>query len=794
MMLTLPRRWDKLVKGAARLRAGMVVRCDALLLVALQLPLLLWCAQTPSPPAAPEKLPAAAAAHFASAQKLLAQHTPKLAEAEIRAGLELAPRSLEGLNLLATALEEQKDFAGAVEALQKALRIDPGSTATQFNLTQAYLGAGQKEKGLALARSLSEQAKNDVRTHFTLGVLLAKQGQYSEAIHEFEAADALQPGTFEILHNLGHAYLQSGDYVRSLDILNRALKLSPDSVETLYFMAQAYANQGKDLDALDFLVRARKLAPRNTNVILLTARLSMKQGFYGDAIPLLEEGLKVDPRRPDLLAALGESYFVSGKVDQALPTFQKLLEVDPSSRSYAFLGATYRHLGRFEVAEKYLQQGLKLNPRDVPCLYNLGYIASRQGQYELGEKWLKRALEIDPNHFEALLELGNLQMHQKKFAEALPLLRKCVQLNPQAAPVYYRLAAVERHLNQTEAAERDLRIFETLSKNPAPQPYPFEHLYDYLGQRADLSPQQKSLIDLAQLEQEVKLHSGQPQNLYLLAEAYLKLGRIEEAKQTIAQLDQLSQADFRTTVGVGVLLARYRLYADAISRFQQALQSNPNSDDAWYDLADACFRKHDYSAALDAAQHVSSQGQKDTSFLALDADILAHLGRTEEAIKLLREEIAENPDQDQAYLSLALVYLRSGNTSGARAALQQGLARTPDAGELLWGMGVLSVMEGQSGKAEEYLEKSVDLLPDWPGSYSALGVLYYQTGQIQKSRETLERFRQAGPRGGLDVDRIEKALSAAAAQSRDTGRVQELAPEARQQFLQVALAFADQAP
>jgi len=794
MMLTLPRRWDKLVKGAARLRAGMVVRCDALLLVALQLPLLLWCAQTPSPPAAPEKLPAAAAAHFASAQKLLAQHTPKLAEAEIRAGLKLAPRSLEGLNLLATALEEQKDFAGAVEALQKALKIDPGSTATQFNLTQAYLGAGQKEKGLALARSLSEQAKNDVRTHFTLGVLLAKQGQYSEAIHEFEAADALQPGTFEILHNLGHAYLQSGDSVKALDILNRALKLSPDSVETLYFMAQAYANQGKDLDALDLIAKAHKLAPRNTDVIVLMASLSMRQSYYEDAIPLLQEGLKVDPRRPDLLAELGECYYVSGKVDQALPIFQTLLQVDSSSRAYAFIGVCYSHLGRFEEAEKYLQEGLKLDPQDVPCLYNLGFIASRQGKYELADRYLSETLQVDPNYAGAFLELGNLKMHQKKFEDAVPLLRKAVQLNPQAATVYYRLAIAERSLHQMEAAERDLKIFQTLSKDPTRQPAAFQHLYDYLGLRAQLSPQQKNLNDLEQLEREMKAHPDEPQNLYFLGEAYLKVGRIEDAKQAIAQLDQLSQGDFRTLVGVGVLLARYHLYAEAIARFQQALQSNPNSDDAWYDLADACFRKHDYSAALEAAQHVSPQGQKDTSYLALDADILAHLGRIEEATKLLREEIAENPDQDQAYLSLALVYLRSGYTSGARAALQQGLARTPDAGELLWGMGVLSVMEGQSDKAQEYLEKSVDLLPDWPGSYSALGVLYFQTGQIQKSRETLERFRQAGPRGGLDVQRIEQALDAAAAQHLDRGKVQELSPQARQQFLQVALAFADQAP
>jgi tetratricopeptide (TPR) repeat protein len=784
-------RLDKPAAGAPRLPAAKLLLHFALLLAGPHLVLLPLRAQAASPPPAQAKLPTTASAHFSAGQQLLAQHNPKQAEGEIRAGLKLAPRSLEGLNLLGMVLGEQKNFKGAVQAFQQALEIDPGSTETQFNLVGAYLGSGQKEKGLELAHALSDQAKNDVRTHFTLGVFLAKQREYSEAIHEFETADALQPGTFEVLFDLGKAYLRSGNDAMAREVLNRALKLSPDSAETLYFLAEVCADEGKDLDALDLLIKAHKLAPRNTDVIVLTARLSMKQSFYGDAIPLLEEGLKVDPHRPDLLASLGECYFVSGKIDQALPTFQKLLEVDPSSRSYAFLGATYRHLGRFEEAEKYLQLGLKLNPRDVPCLYNLGYIASRQGQYDLGEKWLTQALEIDPNHFEALLELGNLRMHQKKFAEALPLLRKCAQLNPQAAPVYYRLATAERNLRQMEAAQRDLKIFQTLSKNPAPQPYPFEHLYDYLGQRAELSPQQKSLNDLAQLEQEVKHHSGQPQNLYLLAEAYLKVGRIEEAKQAIAQLDQLSQADFRTTVGVGVLLARYRLYTDAIARFQAALQSNPNSDDAWYDLADACFRKRDYPAALSAAQHVSPEGQKDTTYMTLEADILTHLGQTAEAVKLLRQEIALNPDQDQAYLSLAMAHLRSGNTSGAREALQQGLARTPDAGELLWGMGVLSVMEGQTEKAEKYLEQAVDLLPEWPGSYSALGVLYYQTGQVNKARDTLSRFAQGGPRGGLDVRRIEQALSAAAAQNRDTGKVQELAPQARQQFLQIALAFAD---
>jgi tetratricopeptide (TPR) repeat protein len=850
-------RLDKPAESVARLPRAKLVLHLALVVAGLQLPLPLMHAQTASRPPAQAKLPAAAGAHFAAGRKLLAQHTPKLAEAEIRAGLKLAPQSLEGLNLLGIALGEQKDFTGAVEAFQQALKINPRSTETHnnlgnsyviqqkndlaesefratlrynprnrdanynlgllllarndprdaityfnrvqpqgpdvlFNLAQAYLGAGQNEKGLELARSLSEQAKNDVRAHFTLGVLLAKQKQYSAAIHEFEVANSLKPGTFEILHDLGQAYLRNGDSQKARNILGRALDLSPNSAETLYLIAQTYEDEGKDVDALELLVRAHKLAPRNTDVIFLMARLSMKQAFFEDAIPLLEEGLKVDRNRPNLLAALGECYFMMGRVDKAKDTFQTLIQVDPSARSYAFMALCYRNLGRFEEAQKYLEQGLKVDPHDVSCLYNMGYIASRQGQYDLGEKWLQQALEIDANYPEALLELANAKMHQKKFEEAVPLLRKCAKLHPHPAPVYYKLQAAERELHQTEAAERDLKIFQTLSKDPHPAPAPFQHIFAYLDQRADLTPLQRTQFDIEQLEKEAKLHSGRPQNLYFLAEAYLKLGRVEDAKQVVAQLDQVSQGDFRTAVGVGVLLARYHLYAEAVAHFQEALKSNPNSDDAWYDLADAYFRKRDYANALAAAQHVSPQGQKDTSYLALLADIYAHLGRFDEAVKLLRQEIVENPDQDQAYLSLALVYLRAGDTPGAREILQQGLARTPDSSELLWGMGVLSVMEGESEKAERYLKESVELLPGWPGGYSALGVLYYQTGQIDKARETLERFKQGGPRGALDVQRIEQTLSAAASEESGSKRPNQLTPQARQQFLQVALALADQ--
>jgi tetratricopeptide (TPR) repeat protein len=86
------------------------------------------------------------------------------------------------------------------------------------------------------------------------------------------------------------------------------------------------------------------------------ARVSMTQNYFEDAIPLLESGVKIAPQRADLYAALGESYFMAGKTEKAIEEFKKLIELDPSARSYAFMGLSYRHLGRFPEALKYFKK------------------------------------------------------------------------------------------------------------------------------------------------------------------------------------------------------------------------------------------------------------------------------------------------------------------------------------------------------------------------------------------------------------------------------------------------------
>ena len=716
----------------------------------------------------------------------ISQRKPELAEKEFRTVLRHDPANSDGNYNLGVLLLAR---GASEEAIPHFERVKPANQATTFNLIRAYFESKRTADALRLASILSTQSKADFQAHFSLGLLLASQKQYKAASLEFEKAQALQPNTFEILYNSGEALYRSGDFPNADIELNRALKLRPDSPETLYLLASVYKSQSRPLDALNLLIRARKLAPNNPDIVLLMAQISMSQDFYEDAIPLLESGVQISPQRADLHAALGQSYFMAGAADKALDEFKKLLALDSSARSYAFVALSYRNLGRLDDAKQYVLTGLKKDPHDNACLFDLGLIDEAQGDVTSAQTAFQDILRMHPEYPDALLELANLDIAHKSYPQAADLLRRYIHVGHARAIGYYKLAMVERDLHQTADADRDMKEFQSHSDGASAEPLPFQHLFDDLDNRSKLDPGTREQLDISDLNEQIKKHPDQPEDLYLLVEAYLKSGRIGEARTTIAQLDRLSADDYRTLAGTGVLLARYRLLDEAIQHFQAALRVNPSFDEASFDLANAYFRKRQYSQALDAINGVSEQGRKDDSNLALLGDIYAHLGNTDRAVEIYRDAIVRNPDDDQNYLALALLDFRNKDIEHAKQILLNGQARLPGSGKLFWGLGLASVLEGDTSQAEKRFESAVDLLPEWPGSYSILGVFYYQTGQIEKAKEILSRFKNSAASGSLDSDRIEQFLARATPGPQTSG--EPLSMASRAQLLQLALSLAD---
>jgi len=804
-------------------------------------------AQKPSP------APAPSANDFAAARNFLAQGDLGRAREAALAGLKLAPKSVEGYELLGIISMQRKDYEQALEAFQHALELNPRSAVTHnniancyaqqqkmelaekeyrtslaiepgnaganynlgvillankqpeaaiaylrkvtppdlptaVNLIRAYLRAHHTERGLEFARQFSKKGGDDANVHFALGVVLGEENQFEAAEHELEIADGLKPGNYAILLKQGQASFHCKHYGKAESALHRALLINPDSLEAMNTLGRVFIDQHRTVDALQVLVKAHKLAPRDTDIIFLMARVSMLESYDDDAIPLLEEGIKIAPRNPELHAALGECYFQTGKADKALAEFELLREIDPTAKPYAFLSFYYRYLGRFDEAKKAALEGLKIDPHNLSCLFNLGAILNKQGDVVGAEKYLVEALKTDPDFDQALLELASLKMTTKKYEEAIPLLRHAMEESRDPAPAYYKLATAERILHRTEDSQRDFKIFQTLSKSPAPQPIPYQNFFELASRRESLPPKTRLDLDLKTIQAEVDRHPTDPQNLYLLAETQMKLGHRDEAMAALNHLEEVSGGDLRAELGIGVFLAKYRFYREAMPHFERALAADPKSDEARYDLADACFHARDYTRAFEVLQQVS-EAARDDSYLFLLGDVEARIGRVDEAAKIFRHAVEVNPDNDQYFLALAMTYLREGNADEAGRVLQQGLARVPNSARIHWGLGVVSVLKGDNQHAEDDLVRATDLLPEWVNGFSTLGFFYSQTGQISKARETLERFKTVNGSADLDSSKIERMLDQEQDHAHDGP--QPLTPEARLQFLQVALSLAD---
>jgi len=268
------------------------------------------------------------------------------------------------------------------------------------------------------------------------------------------------------------------------------------------------------------------------------------------------------------------------------------------------------------------------------------------------------------------------------------------------------------------------------------------------------------------------------------------VGRTNDAIEALQRLDALSGADFRTELNSGVLLGRFHLYAHAVHYLQTALKINPGSDEAKYNLGEALFRSGSYEDALRALLQVSPDGQKESSYLGLLGDVYARLGRFDDASKYLEQATAAAPDDDLYYASLAAVQLRAGEVHDADRTARSGLAHIPDSGLLHWTAGVVAVVQGHQRDAEPLLKKASQLSPSREAVAATLGIFYYEQGRFSDAREVLKRCMEMFPQSALDFQKINAVLDAASTSG--VKKSEDMLPESRREFYELALALQDQ--
>lgn len=131
------------------------------------------------------------------ASGVLATALPPNLDATLKAQrklVEARPNDAVAFNDLGNLLEASGDLAGAEEAYQKAIALDPQAVAAHFNLALLYQQQNKDKKAIHSLEQLLEIEPSHAWAHYQLGVSFEKRGRRGAAVEQYAQAFALDTG------------------------------------------------------------------------------------------------------------------------------------------------------------------------------------------------------------------------------------------------------------------------------------------------------------------------------------------------------------------------------------------------------------------------------------------------------------------------------------------------------------------------------------------------------------------------------------------------------------------------
>ena len=235
----------------------------------------------------------------------------------------------EADNVLAEAYEAEHQTQPAVDAIRRAIALDPADDNNYLEFAsicidhQAYEDAG---KVLAVGLNVHP---NSPRLLFERGVLHAMQDHFDLAEKDFQRSADLAPGDTAASYGLGVTFLETGNAASAIPILRERLQKSPNDANLLYLLGEA----------------------------LLRAGAKQGDGAFGEAENVLAQSARINPKLVDPHVELGTIYLRQGRLQPAVNELEEARRLDPKSNSaYSHLAIAYRRLGEQEKAKEVLNE------------------------------------------------------------------------------------------------------------------------------------------------------------------------------------------------------------------------------------------------------------------------------------------------------------------------------------------------------------------------------------------------------------------------------------------------------
>ena len=325
-------------------------------------------------------------------------------------------RKIEGKNsekaveafLQAETFRSKKELKAAIEAYQKAQRLNSKEPRTYMGLALTYIDSMEYVEALNVYKQAVTKPHKFFDIYDSLvGALEKVQNNSAQAI-----ADSIKEIAASQYKESGRKSYESKEYEIAVVYYSKAFKLNPQDAETDTALASTYVQLGKPVEAVKFYLKAIGLESANADKIYanLTQKVQNKtpkiaDKFYntlGDTLKdrgqlkkAIEEYKKAEESASyaDILANSAREYRRQKKYDNAITAFTNAVnwagsDSTKAARLYTGRGLAYRQWSKNDSAKADYRTAIRLKPGYSAPLHNLA------GVLMVSEDSLQKALEL----------------------------------------------------------------------------------------------------------------------------------------------------------------------------------------------------------------------------------------------------------------------------------------------------------------------------------------------------------------------------------------------------------------
>ena len=218
------------------------------------------------------------------------------------------------------------------------------------------------------------------------------------------------PGHASALNLLANSLMRSGRYAEAEAVCLKSVETEPRQHRVLLLLANIAIKQSGLQKAESLLKKSLELAPKFSEAMVRLGYIERQRGNRQAAEDWLVKAAAEDPKSPRVQSSYADLFYLKGEYGEALEHYKKALAVNPKNFSALMLaGGCAQKEKRFDEAETFYQQGLKLRPDSWLPPYNLACLRAAQQRNEEAFAFLNKAVDTKTGRRQLRALLANDQ-------------------------------------------------------------------------------------------------------------------------------------------------------------------------------------------------------------------------------------------------------------------------------------------------------------------------------------------------------------------------------------------------